>query len=70
MLLAEEDMKARLMVEDERVIDGLVANAQQKGTRTITEIERMVGQMGQQLMAQVTRMLVEAEGEEEEPREC
>jgi hypothetical protein len=70
MPLTEEELKTRLMAEAETVINGLVADAKQKGRLTITEIERMVGMMGQRLMTQATTTLIEAEGKGEDPGEC
>jgi uncharacterized protein YbaR (Trm112 family) len=68
MTNAEDELKARLMVEMEGEIEKLLAEAEDRGSATLTEIERVVGEAGRRIQQRIAERLVEeaarAQGQE------
>jgi uncharacterized protein YbaR (Trm112 family) len=56
---AEDELKARLMAELAGEIEKLLAEAEGRGTVTLTEIERMVGEAGRRIQQRIAERLVE-----------
>jgi DNA-directed RNA polymerase subunit RPC12/RpoP len=62
---AEEELKARLMVQMEAEIEKLLLEAGDRGEITLTEIERAVGEAGRRIEHQIAERLIEEAAKEQ-----
>jgi uncharacterized protein with PIN domain len=68
--MPEDKLKARLMAEAEEAINHLLAEAEDKGRLTITDIERLARKTGERVMEEVTQALVDEEGQQPASNRC
>jgi len=66
----KEDLKQRLMKEAETTINRMLEEAGEGEQLTITEIERLAHQAGEQVMVAITQTLVGAEAQQKEDQMC
>jgi ribosomal protein L37AE/L43A len=55
--MTDEELRARLLAEAEKAINDLLAEKPADNKMTLTDIERLVGRMGQQVQANVLKEL-------------
>ncbi len=55
--MTDEELRARLLAEAEKAINDLLAQKPADNKMTLTDIERLVGRMGQQVQANVLKEL-------------
>jgi len=61
--MTDEELRARLLAEAEKAINDLLAEKPADNKMTLTDIERLVGRMGQQVQAKVLEELGQASRE-------
>ena len=55
--MTDEELRARLLAEAEKAINDLLADKPADNKMTLTDIERLVGRLGQQVQAKVLKEL-------------
>jgi len=64
------DVKAQLMADAEKAIDQMLVEAEEKGSLTITDIERLARKTGNQVMQEVTQQLAAEQGQQKRGHVC
>jgi len=70
MPMSQEELKAKVLADAETVVTAMLKDGRVNGAMTLSEMEVVVGKMGDQLVQQVMQRLVEQTQEVEGERTC